>query len=72
MHSPLILATNLIGLGLVTRAMVHLRTHELALLAGRVPPDVSQTDYEQAKRDVTGESDLDRQEARLNVSENQQ
>lgn len=38
------------------------RTKELALLAGRVPPQVDQSDYEQAKREVTGESDGDRQD----------
>lgn len=51
--------------GPVTRARVDARTHELALLAGRVPPHVTQSDYEQAKREVTGESDSDRQDAML-------
>lgn len=40
-----------------TRASVNIRTHELALLAGRVPPYVTQGDYEQAKREITGETD---------------
>jgi hypothetical protein len=53
-------------MGSVTRERVHARARELALLAGRPPPHVAQVDYEQAKRDVTGESDLDRQEALLN------
>jgi hypothetical protein len=60
-----VLTRNSIGIGPVTRAMVHARTRELALIAGRVPPHVSQVDYEQAKRELTGESDLDRQEALL-------
>lgn len=42
-----------------------MRTQQLALRAGRVPPEVSQTDYEQAKRDITGETDVDRQNAVL-------
>ena len=49
----------------VMRARVDARTHELALLAGRAPPHVTQNDYEQAKREVTGESDSDRQDAVL-------
>jgi hypothetical protein len=51
--------------GPVTRERVHDRTRELALLAGRVPPHVCQDDYEQAKREVTGESEIDRQTAAL-------
>lgn len=47
------------------REQVHVRTQQLAVLAGRVPPQVSQADYEQAKREVTGESELDRQNAAL-------
>ena len=65
MNTPELLATNLIGLGLVSRARVHQRTQELTKIAGRAPLDVSQSDYDQAKRDVTGESDPERQEAML-------
>ena len=60
-----ILTENFIGIGPVTREMVQARTRELALIAGRIPPHVSQADYEQAKRELTGESDLDRQDAML-------
>jgi hypothetical protein len=60
-----ILTENSVGIGTVTRAMVHERARELALIAGRVPPHVSQAEYEQAKRELTGESDIDRQEALL-------
>ena len=49
----------------ITRASIRARTRELALLAGRVPPHVAQTDYEQAKRELTGESDWDLQAAAL-------
>ena len=59
------LTRNATGLGPVTREMVQARTRELALIAGRIPPHVSQADYEQAKRELTGESDLDRQDAML-------
>jgi hypothetical protein len=47
--------------GPVTREAVHTRAQELAVLAGCTAPHVRQTDYEQAKREVTGESDSDRQ-----------
>lgn len=46
-------------------ARLHLRTRELAVLAGRLPHNVNQIDYEQAKRDVTGESNLSRATAIL-------
>jgi hypothetical protein len=51
--------------GPVTREGVRARARELALCAGRAPANVAQRDYEQAKREVTGESDPDRQEAIL-------
>jgi hypothetical protein len=44
---------------------VHQRTRELAAFAGRDSIHVSFADYEQAKQEVTGESDFERQEARL-------
>src|SRR5664279_1764240 len=59
------LTENAVGIGPVTRQMVHARTRELALIAGRVPPRVSQGDHEGAKRELTGEADMDRQEAML-------
>ena len=45
--------------------MVRARTRELALIAGRGSHEIKQVDYERAKREVTGESDFDRQEAVL-------
>ena len=58
------------GPGRVTREMVHARTRTLALGAGRPPWQISQADYEQARRELTGESEMTRQEARLDsVSE---
>lgn len=47
------------------RTRLDARTHELAELAGRPPPFVTQRDYERAKEDVTGETDRDRQNAVL-------
>ncbi|MBC8011344.1 MAG: hypothetical protein H7067_14755 [Burkholderiales bacterium] len=49
----------------VTREMVYVRTRVLALRAGRVPPHVIQIDYEQAKRELTGETEPERQDAAL-------
>jgi hypothetical protein len=57
-----IIAKNFSGIGAVTRDMVHARTRELAVISGRSPHDVTQADYEQAKRELTGESDMDRQD----------
>ena len=51
--------------GRVTREMVHARTRSLAVSAGRPPWQISQADYEQARRELTGESEMARQEARL-------
>jgi hypothetical protein len=51
----------------VTREMVHQRTRELTRIAGREPQHVLQADYEQAKRELTGESDGDRQQAMLDA-----
>ena len=38
--------------GRVTREMVEERTRALAVIAGRVPPYVTQADYEEAKRQL--------------------
>ena len=50
---------------LVTREMVRTRSHELVQRAGREPSEVTHRDYSQARQELTGESDLDRQEARM-------
>jgi hypothetical protein len=49
----------------VTPHMVRSRTVELAVGAGRHPIEISQRDYEQAKRELTGETDFKRQQAVL-------
>jgi hypothetical protein len=59
------LTENFAGIGPVTPAMVHARAKELALIAGRPAEQVSRLDREQAKRELTGESDIDPQAAML-------
>jgi len=44
-----------------------MRARELAANKGRAPQDVAQADYEQAKLEITGESDPDRQELILDT-----
>ena len=53
----------------VTRQMVYARTIELACLAGRSSHEIRQFDYEQAKRELTGESDSDKQQAIFDFNE---
>ncbi len=53
----------------VTREMVYARTVELASLAGRSSHQIKQMDYERAKRELTGESDFDKQQAMLDFNE---
>ncbi|MBK9990732.1 MAG: hypothetical protein IPP19_08390 [Verrucomicrobia bacterium] len=55
------------GLGPLTREKVRVRARALASLQGRPPIDVSQMDYEQAKRELTGLSGLAQQEAMLDL-----
>lgn len=57
-----------VSVTMMTRAMVHLRTRELTVIAGRDPQQVRQADYEQAMREVTGETDGDRQQAVLDAA----
>ena len=56
-----------IGIHPVIRKMVHDRTRELALAAGRHPLQVTHSDYQRARRDITGESEFERQDAVLNA-----
>src|SRR5258707_15490290 len=46
------------GIGTVNRGMVLTRARELALINGRFPNEVSQSDWEQAKRELLGEEGL--------------
>ena len=59
------IAENFGGIGTVTRKMVRERAVELAVINGRTAQDVSKSDWEQAKRELTGGSDMDPQDARL-------
>ena len=59
------LTENSAGLGTVTRKLVRERAVELAIINGRAAADVSQTDWEQAKRELPGEPDQDPKTAAL-------
>jgi len=54
--------------GPAIRGLVHERTEELAMIAGRAPQDVSLDDYAQAKRELTGQSDTALQDAILDAA----
>jgi len=53
------------GIGTVTRAMVRARAVELAEINGRSAQEVSKSDWDQAKQELTGESNTDTNEAAL-------
>ena len=53
------------GLGTVTRMMVRKRAVELAVINGRSSREVSKSDWEHAKRELTGELDDDPNEVVL-------
>jgi hypothetical protein len=59
------LTENSAGIGTVTRQMVRERAVELAVINGRSAPEVSKSDWDQAKRELTGGSDTDPKEATL-------
>ncbi len=60
-----ILTENSAGIGTVTRKMVRERAVELAAINGRSAQEVSKSDWEQARRELTGDSDTDSNEAAL-------
>jgi hypothetical protein len=60
-----LLTKNSAGIGTVTRKMVRERSVELAALNGRSAQDVSKCDWEQAKRELTGEPEADPKEVIL-------
>jgi hypothetical protein len=53
---------NAAGIGAVTPQMVEARARELAAINGHPSSEPSESDYQQAKRELTGESDTDPQE----------
>jgi hypothetical protein len=59
------LTENSAGLGTVTRKMVRERAIQLAIINGRSAHEASKSDWEQAKRELTGDSDMDSKEAVL-------
>ena len=63
-----VLTENSAGLGTVTREMVQARAVELAVINGRSASDVSKSDWEQAKRELTGDPDADPKEAALDTA----
>ena len=62
------LTENSAGIGTVTRKMVRERAVELAIINGRSAQEVSKSDWEQAKRELTGDSDTDANEAALELA----
>ena len=60
-----ILAENFAGIGPVTRALVRTRALELALINGRSAHEVSQPDWDQARRELAGGPALEGKEAVL-------
>jgi hypothetical protein len=60
-----ILTENAIGIGTVTPKMVEARARELAVIAGRVPAEPSELDFEQAQRELTGGPEMDVEEVVL-------
>jgi len=60
-----ILTENSTGIGTVTREMLRERAVELAAINGRSATEVSKSDWEQAKRELSGLSDIDPKEATL-------
>jgi hypothetical protein len=62
------LTENSHGIGTVTRKMVRERAVELTVINGRSAQDVSKSDWEQAKRELTGDLDPDLKEAVLDAA----
>jgi len=62
-----IIGEKLAGIGQVSRKMIQKRASELALIAGRPGTEVHDADYAQAKRELAGEPDIDRQDEVLNA-----
>jgi hypothetical protein len=60
-----ILTENSAGIGTVTRETVQKRAAELAVIDGRSAHEASKSDWEQARRELTGESDAETNEAVL-------
>ena len=57
-----IIMKNADGVGTVTPAMIEARARELAVINGRDSSKPTKADYQQAKRELTGEEEIDPQE----------
>ena len=53
------LTNNAAGIGPLTHEMIRKRAIELAIINGHAPEDVSITDLEQARRELSGGADID-------------
>ena len=53
------------GIGTITRKMLRERAVELAIMNDRSAQQVSKSDWQQAKRELTGQPDMDPKEAML-------
>jgi hypothetical protein len=62
-----LLKENSVGIGTVTRKMVRERAIELARMDERPVQEVSKSDWEQAKREMTGKPDIDPKQAELEL-----
>src|SRR6201989_3707289 len=57
-----IIMENAAGIGTVTSKMVEARARELAAINSRPSSEPSEADYQQAKRELTGDAETDPQE----------
>src|SRR5271166_1649749 len=62
------LTNNSQGIGTIDRKMVRERAVELAVINGRSAQEVSKSDWEQARRELTGDSDPEPKEAALDAA----
>jgi replicative superfamily II helicase len=60
-----VIMENADGIGTVTPAMVETRARELALIDGRDSSKPTEADYQQAKRELTGEDEIDPRQKNL-------
>jgi hypothetical protein len=60
-----IIMENADGIGTVTPAMVEARARELATINGHSSSGPTKADYQQAKRELTGEEEIDPEEENL-------
>ncbi len=63
-----VVAEHSVGIGTVTRQMLKERAVELALIDGRLVTEVSKSDWEQAKRELTGDSNAESGAERLEAA----